>query len=280
MRTSKGAPVHSSDRRRGSSRDAVQSVKRVIDLLEALGNAGRALNVRELSVQVALPRPTVYRLLQTLSSHGMVVATGGGFAIGPRVLWLAAQRLEQIELRAVGRPVLLGLRDRTGETAHMEVLEQGQVVYIDKVEPNGPLRMASAIGKIMPAHSTALGKAMLAYLPEDKVTEILQTCGMPRRTPHTITDQPNFFEELAVARSRGYALDNVENEDGIRCVGAPIFDHRGQVAGAISLSGSMRSLTVERIRRSLGPEIREAALRISKALGWTGTVARRDGERR
>lgn len=262
------------------NRDSVQSVERVIGLLNALGQAGRPLNVRELSAQTNLPRPTVYRLLQTLSANGMVVATDGGFAVGPRVLWLAAQRLEQIELRAVGRPVLLELRDRTGETAHMAVLEQGQVVYVDKVESDGPLRMASAVGKIMPAHSTALGKSMLAYLPRETVRHILERRGMPQRTANTITEPRRFFEELAAVRTRGYAIDNVENEDGIRCVGAPIFDHRGQVVGAISLSGAMRSLTIERIRRSLGPQIRQTAERISRALGWTGTLAFGDGESR
>jgi DNA-binding IclR family transcriptional regulator len=140
--------------------------------------------------------------------------------------------------------------------------------------------MASAIGKIMPAHSTALGKSMLAHLPKDAVRRILEANGMPRRTPNTITDLRSFFQELGAIRGRGYAIDNVENEDGIRCVGAPIFDHRGQVAGAISLSGSMRSLTLKRIRRLLGSQIREAAHRISKGLGWVEPLALGDGERR
>lgn len=261
------------------SRESVQSVSRVVAILDVLGRAAGPLNARELSAQVGLPRPTVYRLLQTLTDHGMAVLTDGGFAIGPRVLWLAAQRLEQIELRAVGRPVLLELRDRTRETAHMAVLEQGQVVYIDKVESGGPLRMASAIGKIMPAHSTALGKSMLAHLPKDAVRRILEANGMPRRTPNTITDLRSFFQELAAIRGRGYAIDNVENEDGIRCVGAPIFDHRGQVAGAISLSGSMRGMTLKRIRRFFGPQIREAARLISTGLGWAEPLASGDGER-
>lgn len=213
----------------------VQSVDRVIALLDVLGHTGRPLNVRELSAAVGLPRPTIYRLVHTLSAHGVVVAIDARYTIGPRILSLAAHRLEQIELRAVGRPFLLGLRNETGETVHLAVLEQGQVVYIDKVEPTGPLRMASAIGKIMPAHSTALGKAMLAYLPEQQVRQTLHTHGLPRRTANTITAVDRFFEELAAIRARGYAIDNVENEDGIRCVGAPIMDHRGQVGGGKSV---------------------------------------------
>ncbi|MDR7486599.1 MAG: IclR family transcriptional regulator [Armatimonadota bacterium] len=251
-----------------STRGDVQSVERAMSLLVALGEADRPLSVRELSDRVSLPRPTVYRLLQTLQRHGAASATDGGFVVGPRILWLAAQRLEQTELRAVGRPFLLDLRDRTGETVHLAVLEQGQVVYVDKVESPGPMRMASAVGKIMPAHCTALGKAMLAHLPPAQVREILARRGMPRRTPQTITDPDRLFAELEAVRARGYAIDNVENEEGIRCVGAAVLDHQGRVAGAISLSGSARSLTLDRIRRDLGNRVRETAERVSRAMGW------------
>lgn len=257
-------------RTKTAARNSVQSVERAMAILEAMGRAGRSLSVREISVQVSLPRPTVYRLLGALGSHGAVAATDGGFVIGSRILWLAAQRLEQTELRAASRPHVLDLRDQTGLTVHVGVLEQGQVVYIEKAEPPGPFRMASAIGRIMPAHCTSLGKAMLACMPQDSVLEILRTVRMARRTPRTITDPDRVMADLAATRARGYAIDNIENEEGIRCVGAPIFDHRGAVAGAISLSGSTRNITLERIRRELGPRVLEAAMRISRALGWSG----------
>lgn len=262
---------------RGSAMERVQSLDRAFALLTVLGRAGRPLPVRELSAQTGLPRPTVYRLISALAAHGAVVSVDGGVAIGPRLLWLAAQRLEQIELRAAGRPYLLDLRNQTGETGHLAVLEQGQVVYIDKVESPGPLRMASAIGKIMPAHSTALGKAMLAYLPERRVREVLNLHALSRRTPNTITDPARFFEELAAVRARGFSIDNIENEDGIRCVGAPILDHGGRVAGAISLSGSAASITLERARRELGPRVRETAQQISRAIGWEGVSPAKEG---
>ncbi len=255
------------------ARGSVQAVERAMAILEAMGRAGRPLSVKEIGALVSLPRPTVYRLLGTLGSHGAVAATDGGFVIGSRILWLAAQRLEQTELRAASRPHVLDLRDDTGLTVHVGVLEQGQVVYIEKAEPPGPFRMASAIGRIMPAHCTSLGKAMLASMPLESVRGILLAVGMPRRTPRTITDPDRLMAELAATRARGYAIDNVENEEGIRCVGAPIFDHRGAVAGAISLSGSTKNVTLERIRRELGPRVRKAAVRISHALGWAGSEA-------
>ncbi len=255
----------------------VQSVDRVAALLDCLGQAERPLSVRELSSAVGLPRPTIYRLVHTLAARGFLVASDSRYAIGPRVLWLAGRRLQQIELRAAGRPHLVELARRTGETAHLAVLEQGQVVYIDKVESGGPLRMASTVGAIMPAHCTALGKSMLAFLPTAQVQEVLRTHGLPRRTANTITDPARLLAELAAVRARGYAIDNVENEEGIRCVGAPIIDHRGHVAGAVSVSGSVATITLERARRELGVRVREAAQQISRALGWTQPTARPTG---
>jgi IclR family acetate operon transcriptional repressor len=251
-------------------RDGVQSVQRAAALLSALGDAGRPLSAAELSAVAGLPRPTVYRLLQTLRAQGLVAQSGPAFAIGAGVLWLAARRLEQLELRSVGRPVLAALRDRTGETVHMGVLEADRVVYVEKMESPGPLRMASMVGRIVPAHSTALGKAMLAYLPSERVNEIAQRHGLARRTPNTITDPSRLFQELSAIRARGFAIDNVENEDGIRCVGAAIFDHAGSVAGALSVSGSTAAISLERARRELGPLVREAAEHISRAMGWNG----------
>lgn len=257
----------------------VQSVDRVAALLDCLGQAERPLSVRELSSAVGLPRPTIYRLVQTLAARGFLVVSDSRYAIGPRVLWLAGRRLQQIELRAAGRPHLVELARRTGETAHLAVLERGQVVYIDKVESGGPLRMASTVGAIMPAHCTALGKSMLAFLPTAQVQEVLRAHGLPRRTANTITDPARLLAELAAVRARGYAIDNVENEEGIRCVGAPIIDHRGHVAGAVSVSGSVATITLERARRELSVRVREAAQQISRALGWTQPTARpRGGE--
>jgi IclR family acetate operon transcriptional repressor len=248
----------------------VQSLERAAALLRALAEAGRPLSAGELAAAVGLPRPTVYRLLQTLCAEGWVAQNGRSFVIGASVLWLAARRLEQLELRSVGRPLLAELRDRTGETVHLGVLEAGQVVYVEKLESPGPLRMASMVGRIVPAHSTALGKAMLAYLPREQVERIVERHGLVRRTPNTITDPARLFQELAAIRARGYSIDNVENEEGIRCVGAAIFDHRGRVAGAVSVSGSVASISLERARRELGPLVRETAQRISQAMGWAG----------
>jgi IclR family KDG regulon transcriptional repressor len=251
-------------------RGGVQSLERAAALLRALAEAGRPLSAGELAAAVGLPRPTVYRLLQTLCAEGWVAQNGRSFVIGASVLWLAARRLEQLELRSVGRPLLAELRDRTGETVHLGVLEAGQVVYVEKLESPGPLRMASMVGRIVPAHSTALGKAMLAYLPREQVERIVERHGLVRRTPNTITDPARLFQELAAIRARGYSIDNVENEEGIRCVGSAIFDHRGRVAGAVSVSGSVASISLERARRELGPLVRETAQRISQAMGWAG----------
>ncbi|GBD30274.1 Pectin degradation repressor protein KdgR [bacterium HR32] len=253
-----------------AGREGVQSLERAAALLRALGETGRPLSAAELAAAVGIPRPTVYRLLETLCAEGWVAQNGRSYTIGAAVLWLAARRLGQLELRTVGRPVLEALRDRTGETVHLGVLEGGQVVYVEKLESPGPLRMASMVGRIVPAHSTALGKAILAHLPASQVEEIVLRHGLPRRTPNTITDPERLLQELAAVRARGFSVDNVENEEGIRCVGAAIFDHAGRLAGAVSVSGSASTISLERARRELGPAVRDAAEQISRAMGWPG----------
>lgn len=251
-----------------AARSGVQSVERAMAVLSALGRAGRPLSIRELAQEAALPRPTLYRLLTTLQASGAVTPAGDGFIIGPRILWLASRRLLQTDLRAVSRPYLLELRDRTRETVHLAVLEQGQVVYVDKVEAPGPLRMASTVGAIAPAHCTALGKAMLAALAQDQVDEIVARHGLRRRTARTITDPAVLHEELAAVRARGYAIDDVENEEGIRCAAAAVWGHLGGLAGGVSVSGAATTMTLARIRREVGPLVRETARRISRAMGW------------
>jgi len=242
-------------------------------ILDALGSATSVLTVREIAAQLKLPRPTVYRLLQTLIPGGIVMVTGNGFAIGQKVLALAAQRLGQIEIRSLGKPLLAELSLHCRETVHMGLLEQGRVVYIDKIDSPGPLRMASAVGKIVPAHSTALGKVMLAYLPPEAAQTILQVHGMPRLTANTIVQPDQFFRERELIRTRGYSIDNAENEEGVRCVAGAIFNHSAEIAGAVSVSGSVHTVTLERARRTLGPEVRDVAKKISAALGWTGKSA-------
>ena len=154
--------------------------------------------------------------------------------------------LSQLDLRREAEPFLKDLAEKTKETVHLVFLDRTEIVYIDKVEADhgqGGLRMASRIGLRNPAHSSAVGKVLLSDLPEEMLNEILQGKGLPRRTGNTITEIDPLKEHLKLVRRQGYAIDDEENEEGIRCVGAPIYNEAGKAVAAVSVSGPAFRIT-------------------------------------
>jgi IclR family acetate operon transcriptional repressor len=147
------------------------------------------------------------------------------------------------------------------------------VVYVDKIETQqqaGGLKMASRVGSRNPAHSSAVGKVLLSYFPEEALADFLRRKGLPRRTANTITDPDGFRDHLKIVRSQGYAMDDEENEQGIRCVGAPIFDGKGRPVAAISVSGSVFQVTKKVVHDVMKGEVMAAAAEISRRLGFQG----------
>jgi DNA-binding IclR family transcriptional regulator len=250
----------------------VRTVSKALDILECLSQEKSPLSAGELAKRCSLSRPTAYRLLTALAQRGYIAqdrSTRIRYRLGYKVLELSKGLLDGIDLRQCARPYLKDLSQAVGETVHLAVLDGASVVYIDKVEGNQTIRMHSTIGSRNPAHCTALGKAILAHLPADERSAILAAAHLERRTPQTITDTRTLEAHLAQVRQRGFAIDNVENEDGIRCVGAPIFDHTGRVIAALSISGPAYRLTLEALSR-LGDQVKGTAAAISRELGYLG----------
>lgn len=246
----------------------VQSVDRAMAILDILEAAGQGLGVTEIGARVGLHKSTVYRLLATLARRGYVEQDPDTerYALGLRLIELGGAVLDRLELRDLARPFLKRLMETSQEVAHLVVLQGGEVVYIDKVECPGPIRMYSQLGRRAPAHATAVGKAILAYLPPAEAEAIINR-GLARRTPYTITDPDRLRAELALVRQRGYAFDNEENELGIRCVGGPIFNHRGKVVAAFSVSGLAVRMAQEKMEK-LAALVRRTSQEISAKLGY------------
>jgi IclR family acetate operon transcriptional repressor len=199
------------------SASGVRSLERAFELLEHLAEAGGRLALTELTEVSGLPMPTIYRLMRTLVNRGYVrQEPSRRYALGPRLIRLGetAGRL----LGSSARPSLARLVDEVGETANMAVLEGDEVVYVAQVPSRHSMRMFTEVGRRVNPHCTGVGKALLAQLPEDAALEILGRTGLPARTPHTITDPAALMSELARIRQRGYALDDEEQEIGVRCV--------------------------------------------------------------
>jgi DNA-binding IclR family transcriptional regulator len=245
------------------------TVKKAMDVLDLLGASPEPLSASEISTQLSLPRSTTYRLLATLKSGGYVSqdpSDATRFRLGFHIAELASRLLSSIELREQAMPALTRLRDLAEENIHLVVMDDGQVTYIDKVECRHAVRMHSAIGAKGYAHSTAVGKAMLAHMPMSEVEEIVEKHGMPASTPNTITDLQSLKKQLVRIKERGYSIDNIENEEGIRCIGAPIFDHTGAPVAALSVSGPAYRFSMRRVSE-LADAVMEAAREISGHLG-------------
>lgn len=255
------------ERRRGA--EPVHAVERAFQLLDVLarGDAG----VSELARATGLHKATVHRLIRTLRQLGLVELAPDGtrYRLGLRLLELGGRVLARLDLRDAARPYLTELRERTRLTVHMAILDGAEVVYIDKLDSPANLRMASFVGTRNPAYCTALGKAILAALPDEELEAVLARTQFLPRTPNTITTPTALRQELAVTRARGYAIDNVENEEGIRCVGAPVYGHTGRVVASISVSGPIFSVTMAGIDE-LGRLVADIGQQISRALGYPG----------
>jgi DNA-binding IclR family transcriptional regulator len=244
-------------------------------ILDVLSHHSRGLSLRDLSQKVNLTKGTTHRLLSSLSYLDFIRQNPSNkhYLLSFKLVELGNRLLNQIDYRAEARPFLVELAERTRETAHMVVLDQFEVLYIDKVEAVGNttgLRMASMLGSRIPAHCSAVGKALLASLPEEKLDVLASANGLPKRTENTITDLAKLKEHLEMVRRRGYAVDNEENEIGIRCIGAPIHDQRGEVIAAISISVPASRMNSRTMEKMLKDRVVAAARKISAKLGYPG----------
>jgi IclR family acetate operon transcriptional repressor len=246
-----------------------RTVERALTVLVEVGESGsRGLTLAECSALLGYSKPTTHRILRTLTARGFLRADAarGVYTLGVTTLRLGMDFLEELDLRREALPLLADLAEETGETVHLGVLHGSEVVYIEKVESRQAVRMFSRIGHTMPAHSTGVGKAILAFLPPEQLDAALPAT-LERRTPTTIVERDRLLEHLAELRELGYSTDDAENEDGIRCVGAPVFDHTGVVCAAISAAGPASRVTAARFPE-LGARVRETALEISRRIGY------------
>lgn len=250
-------------------RGRVQSLDRALDILEALAAAGESVGVVELSERVSLHSSTVHRLLATLVSRGYARQDrqAGRYALGLRALQLGRVVSERFDLRTEAQPYLRQLVEQSGETANLIVMDRGEAVYVAQAPSPRLVRMFAEIGRRVPLHSTAGGKAILAFLSPAEREAVLQQKGLVARTPHTITSAEELERVLTEVRRSGYAVDDEEQEEGVRCVAAPVRGHRGGILGAISLSGPTSRLTKERLRE-LGELVRATSLELSLKLGF------------
>lgn len=248
----------------------VRSVSRAVEILECLTEPGDGLTVTEIARRVGGAKSAAFSTLQTLEAHGFVASQGEGalrrYRLGLALARLGEHAITQVSLRDVAMPVLRELTAETGLSSRVAVPEDGFAVIVGRADPPGAVRFDLHMGHREPPHCTGLGKAMLASLGEERAREIIEAHGLPARTPRTIVDPAALLTDLAEIRRRGYSVDDEEDAEGIFCVGAVINDHRGECAGAISVTGLKLDLPVWRIHQ-IGETVRGYATRITGLLG-------------
>lgn len=241
---------------RGSGVDAaparspggVQSLQRAMNVLELIAANDGVMGLSAMATRSGLALPTIHRIVRTLVDLGYLRQDPSRqYALGPRLLLLADSSTAM--LKNVARPHLARLVDEIGETANLAMLDGDQVAYVAQVPSRHSMRMFTEVGKRVMPHCTAVGKALLADTPDDKVQAILRRTGMPRQTEHTITDSELFADHLRLVASNGYAIDDGEQEIGVRCVAVQVA--RAPVKLAISVSGPAPRMTPEIIERAV-----------------------------
>lgn len=259
-----------------SPRNNSTSLRRALDLLGYVRDhpdAARGLALTAIAVDLGMSKSTILRLSAPLMEADLLLRDRetGRFRLGPGALRLGQAYLSSIDLRTVARAPLHRLLQAAHETCHLVVYDAPYVVYIDKVENEQTVRMASRIGSRVPAYRTAVGKAILAWLGEDALRAVIDA-GLPAVTARTTTDPGRLRAELERVRHRGYAVDDRENEPDVRCVAAPIFDHADTVVGALSVSGLVSRISPARVHE-VGPMIIQVGQEISRSLGSSRAIA-------
>jgi IclR family transcriptional regulator, acetate operon repressor len=242
------------------------TIDRALDLLRLAVNTGGPLSLADAAAACGLPKPTAHRILRVLASHGLLhQGRDRSYRLGPELYRLAGKALSQVEYVSAAEDTMDALQAVTPETLHFAVLAGNEVVFVLKKEGRQPYRMASMVGMRVITHCTSIGKVVLAYTPEERRAALLEL-PLARRTPHTITSMSALESELEVVHERGFAIDDEENEENVRCVAAPVFNALGTVIGGISIAAPTFNLSLDDAI-ALAPELMRTAVRISLALG-------------
>jgi len=246
----------------------LSSVANAIRLLKVFSDDDYEIGISEIGKRLLLPKSTVHRLASTLINEGMLEQNTetGKYRLGLVVFELGSLVRRKMDFSSEAKPFLMELREKTGETVHLAILDQASIVYINSLESKQAIRMTLDVGMRKPACSTAAGKVMLAYAPEETVNRVLGS-GLKEFTSNSIVDPDAFRQELAAIRARGYATADEENELGVRGLAAPVRDHFGSVIAATSIAGPSQRLT-KKVLLSFAPDVVAAADAISSRLGY------------
>jgi len=247
----------------------VNSIKKAIQMLNLFSAKAPEISLGELSKELKVHKSTAYRIAVTLVEGGLLRwnPRKGSYSLGLKILNLSDSLMSSLELRTLARPYLKKLVCEINETVHLAILDQGEAVYLDKLEAGRSIRIFSAIGKRAPGHCTALGKVLLADLPPEKIRLALSNTNLKCYTPATITSIPALLDHLKEVREKGYALDLEEHEPLISCIAVPIKDFTRMTIAALSMTMIIKHSCNDSLKGYI-PVMLEAGANISAEMGY------------
>ncbi len=252
------------------------AVERALNILEAAAQRRDGLTNAEISRKLGIPKSSASYILRTLEKRSYLrrEAETGRYRLGLKILSLGGDAQANLDIADVALPFMRILGEKIRMTVHLAVLDQGEAVYIEKVEAPGFFRVNTWVGRRMFLHSTSVGKCLLTWLPRHDIENIVKQQGLKKRTPKTITSITRLIAELEHVKQLGYAVDDEENSLGARCLGAPIFDTMGNVTAALGASGTLTQTDEASMPRIIDA-LKETARRISRQMqkgGVTGAA--------
>jgi DNA-binding IclR family transcriptional regulator len=247
----------------------LKALDKSLAILEVLSQENSPLSIAELSERLGIYPSTIHRILDTLRYWGYVEQDSDTqrYQLGLKVLELGMTKHQGMELVKEAAPYLKELQNQSNETVYLAILDEGEVLYLGREESSQSIRMVSKVGSRVPAHCTALGKILLAYLDEEERKKILKETELSRFTDNTITDEEEIKKEFRKVKEQGFAQDREEYEKNVCCIAAPIRNHQGRVIAAISISGPAFRLNTGR-RRQLRGILIQISKKISTRLGY------------
>lgn len=252
----------------------ITALQRGLRLLQLFSESSQGLAAKQVATRSRLPVSTVHRFLANLEASGFLNCSDDGvYHLGIACFAIGEAALGQLDIRRVSLPYLQELNRQTRETIHLTVRHGLSAVYVEKLDSPEQLRIHSRIGASVPLYCTAVGKVMLAYMPDEERQRVLPQLGLKRLTPNTVGNLQELEAELSRVRKNGYACDLEEHELHIRCVAAPVWDHAGCVNASLSITAPMVRMAATRLRQ-LATLIQTAGLQISRELGYHTTSDR------
>ncbi len=253
--------------------ESKNTVERTLSILETVSQSDNGLSNSEISRRLKIPKSSASYILRVLESRGYLLRedSSGKYRLGLKLMSLTREMLAHIDVREIAKPLMEQFVKRTNLSAHLAVLDNGRAVYVEKVEAMSFVKMDIWVGHRLPVHSTAIGKILVSEMSNEEISAMLRLHGMDKRTPKTILKQEKYLKEIEKVRTFGFAMDNEENSEGVRCVAAPIYDAQSKITAALGTSGTTIQVNEENLPKIV-KLIQDAAIKVSEQMGYSAKI--------